>query len=116
MMKNTHPIKNQFSLYQVKKMIGKKLIVLPPNLVMTIQDKNNAKLLKQKIIESGKKNLILTVMCNQGIMFLLKNIDIFMAINSISYKELENDNINNIIVNIIQYPKLTKNEIHALLK
>ncbi len=120
--KEKSPItKNSFPLYQIKKMIGKKLIIPWTSLTITIQDRNSAKLMKAKILEAssadGKKvkNLLLVATCNNGVLQVFKNIDAFLAINSISYKELNNGVGSNINVLIHQYPKLSKNEIRTLL-
>jgi hypothetical protein len=114
-------IKNSFPIQQVKKMIGKKLIVPLPSLTVTVQEKNSAKLIKTKLLDveinknekstTKKKNLILTAMCNNGVLYVFKNIDMFLAINSISYKELNDGVGDNITVIIHQYPKLTKTEL-----
>lgn len=121
--------KNSFPLQQVKKMIGKKLILPLPSLIVSIQEKNSAKLLKSKILEaysvdksdkSKKKNLVLTTMYNNGILYVFKHIEVYLAISSISYKEMANGvggNCvgDNIIVIVQQYPKLTKMELKTLL-
>lgn len=117
--------KNSFPLQQVKKMIGKKLIVPLPNLIVTIQDKNNAKILKTKILEMfksdksdknvKKKNLIITTVYNNGILHVFKHIDIYLAISSISYKEMSDGVGDNILVTVQQYPKLSKSELKKLV-
>ena len=119
-----HIIKNSFPIYQVKKMIGKKLIIPWNSLIISIQNRNAAKIIKTKIIESYKndtssnkkqKTLVLMAICNNGVLQVFKNIEIFIAINSISYKELNEGVGNNINIIIHQYPKMTKNEINKLL-
>ena len=110
------PIKNTFTLYQVKKMIGKKLIMPWNNITISIQDKNSSKFIKSKVLEtSTKKNIILTTMCVQGILYVIKNIDMYLAIHSISYKELEDFNCNDISVIVIQYSKMNKTEVLNLI-
>ncbi len=111
-------IKNNFSIYQIKKMIGKKLIVIYPLIVVSIHDKNAAKLLKTKIneqVDKKTKNLTLNAMCNGGILYVFKNIDVYLFINSLSYKELDSGSGNNINIIINQYPKMTKAEIKKML-
>lgn len=125
-------IKNSFPICQIKKMIGKKLIIPWPSLVITTQDRNNAKIMKAKIIEFSlandtndvakhittkkPKHLIITAMCNNdGILQVFKNIDVLLAINSISYKELSDGIGKDIFITIHQYPKLSKTEIKTLL-
>jgi hypothetical protein len=113
--------KNVFPLQQVKKMIGKKLIILMPNIVVTIQDKNNAKVLKAKILEQHAtdkatkcKNVVITVMYNNGISYAFKHVDVYLAIGSISYKEMTNVG-DTIMVTVQQYPKLSKTELKKIL-
>ncbi len=113
-------IKNIFPLEQVKKMIGKKLIIPISGLIITIQDKNNAKVLKTKILENisekvvKSKNIIITVMYNGGILNVFKQIEVYLAICSISYKEMANVG-DNIMITIHQYPKLTKTELKKIM-
>lgn len=120
-------IRNSFPIQQVKKMIGKKLIIPMPNMPINIQDKNSAKLLKTKILEEKntsspsaahigkKKNLIITAMYNNGVLHVFKHIDIYLAINSISYKELAAGVGDSITVIIHQYPKLLKSDLKKIL-
>ncbi len=113
--------KNVFTLQQVKKMIGKKLIVLMVNRVVTVQDKNSAKILKAKILEqhsieksSKCKNMIITTMYNDGILYVFKNIDIYLAIGYISYKEMVGIG-DTITVIVQQYPKLSKSDLKKIM-
>ena len=115
-IKSSDIIKNNFTMYQMKKMIGKKLILLWSGIDITIQDKNSARLTKTKILETTtKKNLVITTFCNQGVLYVIRNIDIFLALSTISYKELEISKCNDVNVIIIQYPKLSKSEIKELI-
>jgi hypothetical protein len=108
-------IKNNFTIYQIKKMIGKKLIIPWPGSVITIQEKNLSRNTKNKILDAvGKKNLVITTFCSHGVLYVIRNMDIYLALNLISYKELEGMN-NEINVTIIQYPKLSKSEIKSIL-
>ncbi len=114
--------KNTFPLQQVKKMIGKKLIVPMPNLIVTIQDKNNAKILRSKIMDSAQektastkqRNLVLTTMYNVGILYVFKHIDVYLAISSISYKDMNAIGDTTLVV-VQQYPKLTKHELKKIM-
>ena len=114
-------IKNNFTICQIKKMIGKKLLSISPLIISNIQDKNSSKNIKVKILEGltdkskSAKNLIITTVCTNGILYVIKNIDIFLAINSISYKELETFKNNDINVVMLQYPQMSKSEIKELI-
>lgn len=114
------PIKNNFSMYQIKKMIGKKLLLPWVGLNINIQIKNSSKVIKSKILENmstnSVKNLILTTVENQGILYVIKNLETYLAINSVSYKEMESMQLSeNINIIIIQYPKLSKSDIKLLI-
>lgn len=99
-------------------MIGKKLIILMPNMTVTIQEKASAKAIKAKLLESESnrkhKNIIISAMCNNGILYVFKNIDMFLVINSISYKEIEKGMCENISVIIHQYPKMSRGELKSI--
>lgn len=113
-------IRNNFTLHQIKKLIGKKLLLMWPSLVISIQTKNSSKLIRTKILDIPKdstslKNLVITAMCSGGLLYVIKGAETFLAIGSISYKELDNIKNTNINVLIIQYPKLNKKEIKDLI-
>lgn len=115
--KKSNIVKNSFTIYQIKKMIGKKLIIMHPSITNSNQYKVLSKNIKEKILDTNNssKNLILTASCNNGVLNIFKNIETLLAINSISYKELEaNKNIDINIV-IIQHPNLTKQEVKELI-
>jgi hypothetical protein len=108
-------IKNSFTIPQIKKMIGKKLLTHHPSINISVKEKNNAKLMKVKFIEDiGKKskNIILTVSCSNGILYVFRNLDIYLMLCGISYKELEEPVLANTVITVLQYPKLTKIEIN----
>lgn len=115
--KRNASVKNSFSIYQIKKMIGKKLLIIHPIISAHNQLKSSSKNIKEKILDNtnSAKNLVLTATCNSGILFVFKNIDTFLAINSVSYKELESNKNIDINVVIVQYSNLTKQEVKELL-
>ncbi len=111
-------IKNNFNLYQIKRLIGKKLLIVSSLIPITIQMKNSSKIIKSKILDvSGNsiKNLIITTTCSNGILYVIKNVENFLAISSISYKEIDSLQNTNINVVIVQYQKLSKKEIKDII-
>jgi hypothetical protein len=115
------PVKNTFTIIQVKKMIGKKLIVPWKGLNIPPQElKENAKKVIKKIIESshqkGTKKLVLTTVCINGILNIIGGLERYTAISMISYKEIEKlDTLGEICVIIIQHPKISQANIKNLI-
>lgn len=122
-LKKYNIIKNNFTIYQIKKMIGKKIILISPLITADSNHKNLSKIIKSKILENisdiklGVKNLIITTVCSNGILYVIKNIEVFLAINSISYKELDTyKNNNDINILVLQYPQMPKSEIKEIIQ
>jgi hypothetical protein len=117
--KKSNIVKNNFTIYQIKKMIGKKLLLIHPSINAPIinQYKSVSKNIKEKILDTNNssKNLILTATCNNGVLYIFKNAETLLAINSISYKELESNKNIDVNVIIIQHPNLTKQEVKDLI-
>ncbi len=117
--KKSNIVKNNFTIYQIKKMIGKKLLLIHPSINTPIinQYKAISKNIKEKILDinNSSKNLILTATCNNGVLYIFKNAETLLAINSISYKELESNKNIDVNVVIIQHPNLTKQEVKDLM-
>lgn len=114
------PTKNTFNLMQVKKMIGKKLIVPWKGLNIPPQElKDKAKKIKKKIIDSvsqkGTKKLVLTTVCINGVLNIINGLERSNAISMISYKEIQKLNMSDIKVVIVQYPKLSQTNIKNLI-
>ena len=117
-VKNKNLIKNTFTVYQIKKMIGKKLIILFSPQILPPNIKTLVKNIKAKILENKRKNTVITftVVCIKGILYVIKNMEYFLAINSISYKEIDKLDIEKRIgVVIHQYPFMTKSEIKKII-
>ena len=112
----TKAIKNTFSLIQVKRMIGKKLLLLHKTISVTDELKNKSKLLKEKLIESFKKNktCCISAMCSNGILQVIHGAEALITIMSISYTDIKAHNISECPIEIIQYPKLTKGELDQI--
>jgi hypothetical protein len=114
------PVKNTFTIIQVKKMIGKKLIVPWKGLNIPPQElKENAKKVAKKIVESsaqkGSKKLVLTTVCINGILNVICGLERSTAISMISYKEIDKLNTSEIRIIIIQYPKMSQANIKNLI-
>ena len=113
-------IKNNYTIYQIKKMIGKKLIILYPTINIKLMYKNLAKENKKKILETifkNNKNIVLSAVCIKGIIYIISNIEYYLTINSISYKEIEQYSLNKFInIVIIQYNDMQKKDIKEILK
>jgi hypothetical protein len=111
-------VKNTFSFVQIKKLVGKKLIIPWKDIIISDDIKQEAKKIKEKIIESAKlgkqKNIILSAMIINGILHIIFGIDILLAIMDVSYTEIKKYNIV-LNIEVIQYPKIPKLEIQKLL-
>lgn len=114
------PVKNTFTLIQIKKMIGKKLIVPWKGLNTPPQEvKDDAKKIKKKVVESvsqkGSKKIMLTTVCIKGVLNIINGIERSLAISMISYKEIQKYNMSDIKVVIVQYPTMSQANIKKLL-
>lgn len=103
-----------FPINQVKKMIGKKLIVIHPFINILRTHRDMAETIKEKfnVEKNKKKSMVMFAMYNNGIWQVYKNIEIFIAITYISYKDMENTNIS---VTINECPKISRSELQKLL-
>ena len=118
------PVRNTFTLIQIKKMLGKKLIIPWKGLNSSPAElKEEAKKSKKKIIESLKdgdkaqssKKLVITTICINGVMNIIGGLDRAVAISLFSYKELEKNSISDIKVVISQYPRMPQVDIKNLI-
>ena len=88
-------VKNTFSLIQIKKLIGKKLILPWKGIIITDEIKQKSKQTKEKLLESFKsgKKISISVMCVSGILHVIFGVDILLAIMSIPYTDIKKNNI-----------------------
>jgi hypothetical protein len=108
-------VRNIFDIIQFKKMIGKSMV--KPYVGIVIDKKTmieEAKKIKDKILEGNIKSIAMTGYINAGVLFIILGVDRLYVINAISYQELKKSNVEIEIV-INQYPKLTKDEIIQML-
>jgi hypothetical protein len=119
-------VKNIYDLYQVKKMIGKQLVVPYTNVGTTGLNKKLAqeesKKIKDNIMSMSKSkttrvaNLSLIGFVSSGVIYVISGLERYFAINSITYNEIKTSRyLESIEVHITQYPKLSKAELAALL-
>ena len=115
------PVKNTFTLIQIKKMMGKKLIVPWKGLNTSPASlKDESKKFKKKITDSvkdptGAKKIVITTVCINGVMNVISGLDRAVAISLFSYKELEKNSISDIKVVISQYPRMSQADIKNLI-
>lgn len=110
-------IKNTFSLFQLKKLIGKKLIIIWKGILITDELKNKAKKTKEKLIESfkKKKTCSLTAICINGVLHVIYGVEFLLAIMCISYIDMKKYKICECYIEISQYPKMINDEIQKML-
>jgi hypothetical protein len=110
-------IKNTFLVSQVKKLIGKKLIILWKGIIITDEIKQKTKKTKEKLLESFKKKKVVSVtaLCISGILHIIYGVDILLALMIISYTDIKKYDIGSCYIEIIQYPKLSKADIQSLI-
>jgi hypothetical protein len=113
------PMRNAFTLIQIKKMLGKKLIIPWKGLnVPPAELKEEAKKTKKKIIDSHKdptKKIIITTVCINGVLNIIGGLDRAAAISLFSYKDLENAELAETRVIISQYPRMAQADIKNLI-
>jgi hypothetical protein len=113
------PVKNMFNLLQIKKMLGKKLIITWKGLNIHAHElKEESKKMKKKIMEFGSKNakkIVITTVCLNGVLNIISGVGRAGAITMISYKEIQKLNLTDIKVVIIQYPKMSQTNIKNLI-
>jgi len=110
-------VKNTFSLIQIKKLIGKKLILPWKCIIITDEIKQKSKQTKEKLLESFKsgKKISISVMCVSGILHVIFGVDILLAIMSIPYTDIKKNNIGLYNIEVVQYPKIPKSDIQTLI-
>lgn len=109
-------IKNTFDLVQFKKMLGKGMIKMYTGIII---DKKygtgeEAKKIKEKVLDGSIKSIGMTGYINNGIIYIFIGLERLLVINNISYSELKKAQVE-VEVNVLQYGKLTKEEINQLL-
>lgn len=98
-------------------MIGKKLISAWKGVLHDPKQlKVEAKKIKTKLLESkGQKRLVITAICINGVIMVIKGYDKICAIAATSYKDIDKNNLADTKVLVVQYPKMSQNNIKLLL-
>jgi hypothetical protein len=109
--------RNLYDICIIKKLIGKKILIPAKGLILTNKIKQDAKIVKQQILtQDSIKNIIIHVVCINGIMNIINGYHNYLALNSFSYKEVEiNDKLKKIEVKVIQLPKVSNIELKQLI-
>ena len=102
----------------IKKFIGKKILIPAKGIMLTQKIKTDAKNIKTQLLtDNNSKNLIMHVVCINGIMYIINGYQHYMAINSIAYKDIEsNEQLKNIDIKIVQLPKVSNIELQKLIE
>ncbi len=107
---------NVYNLIQFKKMIGKGMIKPWTGAVIDKEKlAENMKKIKDLVLSRNIKTINMMGYVNNGIIYVFRNVDRLYLLNSISYQDLKNTDVD-LEINIIQYSdKLTKSEINKLI-
>lgn len=111
-------VKNTFSLTQIKKLIGKKLLILWKGIAITNEMKNKVKQTKDKLIDifkSGKQKVSISTMCISGILHVIFGAEILLAIMNIPYTDIKKYDIGSYNIEVIQYTKIPKSGLQQLI-
>lgn len=115
--------RNSYDIYVIKKLIGKKILVPSKDILLTNKIKDDAKKIKLLLLDninlskSNQKNIIIHVVCVSGIMYVISGYQNYLALNLITYKDIEsNEHLNSLEVRLIQLPKVSSLELHQLIE
>ncbi len=109
--------KNTYDIYHVKKLIGKKIMMLDKGVLVGEAIKQDAKVLKEQLLIGGsKKNIIIHAITFEGTLRVIGGIVCYAAICLISYQEIKsNSALNELELKVIQYPKPSQVNIKRLI-
>lgn len=115
-------VKNTYDMIHIKKLIGKKIIILSKIIIVNDNIKKNTKIMKEYILNKDNycskkpKQIIMHAILSNGILNIIGGVSFYLAINTISYKDIEqHPHLNNIDIKIIQYPKITQTNIKKII-
>lgn len=113
------PVRNQFNMIQIKKMIGKKLLIPWKWIAITDKIKKQSQDVQKRLISLAKeknyKTIVMTTTSINGVFIVIKGLERYMAINSTSYKTIKNYDMQNFRITLVCYPKLTQSKIKSML-
>ena len=98
--KKKKPVMDAFELIQVKKMIGKCLIVPYKGADLSLNQE-----LKNKILSKAIKSIAITGFLSGGIIYIFEGVDRLIALNAVSYAEIKKDKLE-LDIYINQYSSL----------
>lgn len=113
--------RNVYDICMIKKFIGKKILIPAKGLLITPKIRDEAKLIKAALLVQEPqsklpKSIIMHVICIQGTMVIVNGYSNYLAIGSISYKDIEtNDALKHTEIKLVQYPKVSNSELRILL-
>lgn len=111
--------KNTYDIFQIKRLIGKKLLILWKDSLNNKEKIYQSKKIKDILLKDTtdkNKNIVFSAVCDNGILHVISNIEYYLALVSISYKEIETSSIcKSISITIIQYPKMPISDIKVLI-
>jgi len=110
------PIRNTYNLLQVKKLIGKKLLIPGKNVSVLTETKDNAKKLKKALLNSNGKRLVIITSCVGGILHVVEGIEKYLAVTMLSYSDIKKHKLENLEIVIMQYPHLKSVELRRMFK
>ena len=112
--KKKKAVKNTFDIVQFKKMIGKGMVKPWSGATDYKTAPEDIKKIKDKIIEGQVHTLGMIGYTNNGVLYIVSGSDRLAVVNSISYQELKKLGLA-VDCCIIQYAKLTKEEIQQIV-
>lgn len=111
--------RNTYDICMIKKFIGKKILIPAKGLLLTPKMREDAKHIKAALLVSDTKfpkSIIMHVVCVQGTMVIVNGYANYLAICSVSYKDIEaNDTLKHTEIKLVQLPKVSNGELRILL-
>jgi hypothetical protein len=110
------PVKNTFDIVQFKKLLGKGMIKIYTGVIVDkkFATSEESKKIKEKVLDGSIKSIGMTGYINEGIIYIFIGVERLLVISGISYLELKKAHVE-AEVSILQYGKLTKEEINSLI-
>jgi hypothetical protein len=130
-------VRNSYDILVIKKFIGKKILIPCKDLLLTDKIKDDAKDVKNMLMSNdvldqsrpavqpsanqsrpaAASRITMHVVCINGIMHIIGGMHNYIAINTISYKDIEtNEKIRNVDIKLVQLPKVSNQEIRQLIE
>lgn len=102
--KKIKPVRNTYTLIQIKRMMGKKFILPWDGLPHSRKSLSvKSKKIKDEILSTNDKIVSLVVMNIQGYLKIISGLDVFYAIDMITYNEIKKHDKSGFIVNVVSY-------------